>query len=440
MRKRGSRHSARVLTLVALTILALPLTAGAGHGDDPRSRNLHPLGDAPRPAVFAAGNANTDLAFWGKLAFQGSYDGFRIVNIAAPGNPKEVVQVHCNGNQGDVSVWENLLFRSVDRPQTTDRCDSVNTAPGVPGFEGIQIFDISDPENPQLIKTVPVDCGSHTQTLVPDLRFNRVLLYVSSSGPAFFGPSPFGNNCQPVHRKFIIVEVPLFDPTSASVIGQGTRVGSNSCHDIAVFTAINRAVCAGSPLANVFDISDPGTPVFLYNFTFPGVTSWHSASFTWDGKVIIMGWEPGGGAQPRCQATTPDVQKSLFFFDTATGDLLGTFVFPQAQSAAENCTVHNYNVVPLRGRYVLVSSQYQGGTNVVDFTDPANAFQVAFSDPPPLVPTQLGGAWSSYWYDGFIYESDITEGLNVFNLSDRATAGARKLGHLNPQTQEEVIR
>ena len=31
------------------------------------------------------------------------------------------------------------------------------------------------------------------------------------------------------------------------------------------------------------------------------------------------------------------------------------------------------------------------------------------------------------WYDGFIYESDITRGLLIWNLSDNAVAGARKL-------------
>ena len=52
------------------------------------------------------------------------------------------------------------------------------------------------------------------------------------------------------------------------------------------------------------------------------------------------------------------------------------------------------------------------------------------------MPFDLGGAWSSYWYNGRIYESEITKGLNVFRFSDAATAGAISLGHLNPQTQE----
>ena len=85
---------------------------------------------------------------------------------------------------------------------------------------------------------------------------------------------------------------------------------------------------------------------------------------------------------------------------------------------------------------MLVGGNYQAGISVVDFTDPANAKEVAYADPAPLVPTQLGGDWSTYWYNGRIYESDITRGLIVWKLSDRVTAGARKFDHLNPQTSE----
>jgi hypothetical protein len=51
----------------------------------------------------------------------------------------------------------------------------------------------------------------------------------------------------------------------------------------------------------------------------------------------------------------------------------------------------------------------------------------------------LGGDWSTYWYNGLIYESDITRGLLVWNLSSSAVAGALKLDHLNPQTSEFTL-
>ena len=137
----------------------------------------------------------------------------------------------------------------------------------------------------------------------------------------------------------------------------------------------------------------------------------------------------------------------MFFYDAATGAKLGQWTLPRPQSAAENCTIHNYNIVPLRsGRHVAVSGNYQAGTWVTDFTDPANPMTLAWSDPPPLgqvvdpttgqLVNELGGAWSSYWYNNFIYESEITKGVNVFRVSDPRLAGVIRLSHLNPQTEE----
>lgn len=210
---------------------------------------------------------------------------------------------------------------------------------------------------------------------------------------------------------------------------------------------MNLVACAGGNGFTVWSI-DPSMgasiedPVQLYSVSIPGVSVGHSAAFTWDGEVLVFGHEPGGGAQPRCQATSTVIDRSLFFFDARTGDPLGTFVHPRPQTARENCTWHNYNIVPTDKRHVLVAGNYQSGVSVVDFTDPADAHEVAFADPAPLVnPTdanaiQLGGDWSTYWYDGRIYESDITRGLIIWNLSDDVVAGALKLGHLNPQTAE----
>ena len=114
-------------------------------------------------------------------------------------------------------------------------------------------------------------------------------------------------------------------------------------------------------------------------------------------------------------------------------------MFERFQGPTENCvTLHNFNVVPLRShRYVLGS--YQAGTGVIDFTDPANPVEIAWSDPPaePVPPTspfglEVGGAWSSYGCDGPIYETNITEGLNTFRLSGKEITHAIELGNLNP--------
>jgi hypothetical protein len=246
--------------------------------------------------------------------------------------------------------------------------------------------------------------------------------------------------------------VPLDNPAGATLIHREQLAGPTDatvrtgCHDVGVIRGdIDMAACASADTTNVFDISDLRDPEFLYTIQEPGVDGhagrWHSAAFTWDGKVIILGWEPGGGAAPECESTDPPVKKSMFFYDADTGAKLGQWVLPRPQNGAgENCTIHNYNVVPTRsGRYVAVSGNYQAGTWVTEFTDPANPVTLGWSDPPVLTPPDLGGAWSSYWYNNFIHESEITKGLNVFRFSASEVGGTVRLPHLNPQTQEFTL-
>jgi hypothetical protein len=445
---------ALVLGAAVIGLLMFPLAAGADHGTRPHTQNIHAKGHSPDFGSFllpdGQRDANSDLAFWGKLAFHGDYDGFRIVDISDPDNPQLVSRTRCNGDQGDIVVWGNVLVRAWNAPKTVPRdCDGT-TVPA--GFEGMHVFDISNLANPQLVGEVELSarpqadspgCGTHTLTLVPD--GDRAVIYNATSGGNTLLP-PALQACDWID----IVEVPLDNPGAASFLRREPLQGGHAAHDNGVILGgVNLLGTASGHMSNVFSIGAPrgGTledPLFLYTVEEPGVDgvigNWHSAAFSWDGEVLILGWEPGGGAAPECEATDPPVKKSAFFYDADTGAKLGQWTLPRPQSAAENCTIHNYNAVPLRsGRDVLVFGNYQAGTWVVDFTDPANARTVAWSDPPPLVPTQLGGAWSSYWYNNFIYESEISKGLNIFRLSDRTTAGAMRLGHLNPQTQEFTI-
>jgi hypothetical protein len=500
MRRNTRRTVPTAVLAVALALaVALPYGAAAAPPEDtsdrPHSQNMHLIGASLRagavtgPPPAGPGDVpwdtrNTDLAFWGDLVIQGRYDGFRVIDARAPGNPRELAYFQCVSPQGDVGIYEHLVFRSVDSPQRTDGCTDVaqtgnptgaDCAPApspCTGYEGIQVFDISDLDDIQLVASVPLDCGSHTHTVVPDPDHNRVLIYNSASGTGLQNnPGKFGNQCPgtPFNRQDI-VEVPLDDPSSASVIGS-FNLGQmpdgelmNSCHDMGVIQgSVNRAACAGRPGLAVFDISDLEHPVFLYATTAPTVTNWHSAAWNWDGSVFAAGWEPGGGTRPRCMETgTPisppiagiDVQtdemKTIFFYDGETGELIGRHVLPRPQSEWENCTIHNFNIVPHPTRNLLVHGSYQAGTALVDFTDPANAYEVAWMDPDPLDPPSddspggrtafRGGDWSSYWYNGFIYESDTRRGLYIWKVSAPEVRGpVIKLDHLNPATNHFSI-
>jgi len=448
------KHSFRLVAfaVLAAAMLAFPLAAQADHATRPHTQNIHALGHSPQPGSFLVPDGqrtvNSDIAFWGNLAFNGNYDGFRIVDISDPEDPQLVSWTHCNGDQGDIVVWGDILVRSWNTGRATPRdCDGT-TVPA--HWEGVHIFDISDKANPEVVGALELPCGSHTATAA-GVSAGRLIVYSNNSSSSGCVDGTRAND-DPDGDFMDVIAVPLANPGAASLIHREPLAGPTTdvrtgCHDVGVILGdVDKAVCASADTINVFDISNPENPALLFTITEPGVGQagtngrWHSGAFTWDGEVVVAGWEPGGGAAPECEATDPDVDKSLFFYDANTGAKLGQWVLPRPQSAAENCTVHNYNILPTRnGRYIAVSGNYQAGTWVTDFTDPANAVTVAWSDPPPLVPTQLGGAWSSYWYNNFIYESEITKGLNVFRLSDRRAAGAIRLGHLNPQTQEFSI-
>ena len=174
----------------------------------------------------------------------------------------------------------------------------------------------------------------------------------------------------------------------------------------------------------------------------PSVTVGHAAAFTWDGKYFTFGHEPGGGTQAECEESDPDRFRTLWMYETKTAKEVGEWTLPRPQSSVENCTIHNFGFVPTSdGSYILVGGNYQAGTWATDLSDPANAETIAFADPPPLDPTQLtaAGAWSSYWYNGFIYESEETKGFNVFSLDDPAVANAVEIPFLNPQTLMERV-
>ena len=458
-----ARRTHLFVVVFALVALAFPVAVMADHATRPSTKNIHALGHSPHPASFfgataATRNISSDIAFWGDLAFNGNYDGFRIIDISAPGAPVEISHQRCNGDQGDLVVWENILVRGWNAPAPAGRlCDGQSVPTG---FEGVHVFDISNPANPELLTSVELPCGSHTLTAA-GVSGGNLIVYSnnSSSGGCVDGTRV---NDDPVGDFTDVIAVPLANPAGASLLRREPLAGPTTnvrtgCHDAGVILgSVMKAACASADTINVWSIGNGSgsleDPAPLFTISEPGVGQfgtngrWHSAAFTWDGEVLVAGWEPGGGALGECEASDPALDKSLFFYDAETGAKLGQWVLPRPQTADENCTVHNFNIVPLRsGRYVAVSGNYQAGTWVTDFTNPANPVTVAWSDPPPLgtvttpggaTVNELGGAWSSYWYNNFIYESEITKGLHVFRLSDQVTAGAMRLPHLNPQTQE----
>jgi hypothetical protein len=417
--------------LLALALSAIVLAT-------PGAAKLQLVGNAPQ-----GGTINTDLAFWGHLAFQGNYDGVRIVDISNPSAPVEVGDLRCHGPQNDISVWGHLVFLSVDHPQTSSGCDSENAVvPRDPStFEGIRIVDASDPAAPRLIATVPTDCGSHTHTLVPDIARNRVLLYVSSY-PLLPGPHcGHGAEADPQHRKISIVAVPLDAPETARLVATpridapawlpDPKVSAGvGCHDITVFLPLHLAAASCMSEGQLWDIRNPLVPRVLSHIRNKAIFFWHSAAFTWDGKYVAFGDESFPGS---CNNPKRDRSGRIWIYRVADSRTpVASFTIPRPQ-AGEICSAHMFDFVPVKGRYLLVSSWYEGGADVIDMTSPSRPRELASFDPE-------GNDWAAYWYDGHVYSSDWNRGLDVLGISGIDVSRARKVGHLNPQTQEGLIR
>jgi hypothetical protein len=420
----------RLIVLIAL-VAAVVGVQSASAANSPNMRVNYTLLDQ------VSGRTHSDIAFWGNIGVAGNYDGFRVFNTKTQAL---ITYFPCRGPQNDVSLWNHngrlLLFLSNDTPQTNGAttCSEVRTsdttACGPTCFEGIRIFDLTNPSSPQLIKSVYTDCGSHTHTLVPDLANNRVLLYVSSY------PSQTGPNCSYPHAKISIVGVPLDAPETASVIAQppiDAPVGlfGIGCHDITVFMAIHKAAASCQSEGQLWDITDPVNPVTtgptVTHLDNPSVYFWHSGEFTWDGQYVVFDDEGTG----TCSASG---NGKIWIYRVSDGQFMASFMIPRPQG--QYCSVHNGNVVPVLGRYLLVAAWYYGGTSVVDFTNPMQPTEVGYYDADNS-PTSAE-TWSSYWYNGRIYANDMRRGQDVFNLSTPYTPYGQQWTHLNPQTQENL--
>jgi len=418
--------------LLVLACVAVFLLPAAGSADTTNGMRID--------WTFPEGPARThsDLAMWGNIVVAGNYDGFRVFDITQTGSNRLLVNFLCRGPQNDVSLWEHngtlLLFLSNDTPQfngdtvcSTNR-GSDRTACGDPPlcFEGIRVFDLTDPANPVFIKAVYTDCGSHTHTLVPDPPNNRLLLYISSY------PGSSGPNCQSPFRKISIVQVPLDAPETASVLSQ-PQLTTNvpGCHDMTAFLAIHKMAAMCATEGQLWDITDPANPGTLnpVHIDDPAVNYWHSAEFTWDGQYVVTNDESFTGT---CQ---PNGDGKIKIWRVSDAQLMSSFMIPRPQGGTY-CSVHNGNIIPVDGRYLLVAAWYGGGTSVVDFTDPSNPREIAFYD----ATTGRGpsDAWSSYWYNGKIYTNDIIRGLDVFDLVLPTANYGYTWTHLNAQTQETL--
>jgi hypothetical protein len=400
----------------------------------------------------------------------------------------------CPGGQGDVSVYKNLMFMSVEMPNGRLDCSTQGFPAPAAGqgpaaskdrFRGVRIFDISDISNPKQVGAVQTCRGSHTHTLVVDPNDkNNVYIYVS--GTSFVrqeeelagcsGGTP-DKNPNTAQFRIDVIKVPVAAPQDAKIVSSprvfmDSRTGvinglnnggthgndgltkpsdTDQCHDITVYSAIGLAAGACSGNGILLDIKDPANPKRVDAVNDPNYAYWHSASFSNDGTKVVFTDEWGGGLGARCRPNDPNKWGADAIF-SLTGNKLtfgNYYKLPSAQGDTENCVAHNGSLVPVPGRDILVQAWYQGGISVMDFTDPGNPTEIAYFDRGPIDPKVLvlGGDWSAYWYNGNIYGSEISRGLDVFELepskfltqNEIDAAKAVRVSELNVQNQQKIV-
>ena len=429
--------------------------------------------------------ANTDMAFADDVMVVGNYHGFNIYQLLGGGRPELLSSVVCPGGQGDVSIVGDLLIMSVE--QTRGRLDcglqGVTEDASPERFRGLRILDISDLRRPVQVGAVQTCRGSHTHSVVSGAGDSgKIIVYNSGTSSVreeeelegCYDESP-GDDRTALFR-IDVIEIPVDRPSEARIVDSpavfadpetGILAGlwrggdhgddtqetrrTDQCHDITVFPERHLAAGACSGNGILFDISNPLKPQRLDAVLDGGFAYWHSATFNNDGTKVIFTDEWGGGTRPRCRAYDPLTWGADAIYDIVDGKLefRSYYKLPAPQLEQENCVAHNGSIVPVPGRDIFVQAWYQGGLSVIDFTDSAHPVEIAYFDRGPIDAEELvlGGYWSTYWYHGHIYGTEIARGLDVFALTPSqflseseiaAAARADGGGVFNPQQQFPV--
>jgi hypothetical protein len=504
---RNARALAGMIMFAAVLATAAPLLAQQdtiATMNDPRAHlapgtgntaayagwNMRLVSYSPKPVEFdsARGLAfiNSDLAFRGDIVYQGNFSGFSVWDVSDPAQPVLLSTVACATDQGDPSIHGNLLFISAESPRSRNDCGMQGVEDGADRMRGVRIFDVSDPRQPRLVKNVQTCRGSHTHTLVPHpTDSNVVYIYVGGSSSVRdstevpeldCSAGTVAENPNTAQYRVDIIRVPLNDVQQAAVAGyarifedlprppgragvaasdsaaQGRRAGGpTGCHDLTSYPAFNLVAGSCGSFGIMLDARNPEEPVRLDAKSDLNFSLWHTAVFSNDASSVVFTDEWGGGTAPRCRITDPLRLggNTILSIDDGRMTQHGYFKMLAAQTDTENCVSHNGGLIPVPGRDIMVQGWYQGGVNVFDFTDPANPVEIAYFDRGPVDAANLvvGGSWGAYWYNGYIYSSELSRGLDVLELTpgehlSQNEIDAAKLvvmDEYNPQAQPRLV-
>ncbi|MEO7995928.1 MAG: hypothetical protein ABI852_00715 [Gemmatimonadaceae bacterium] len=461
--------------------------------------------------------ANSDMAFGGHYVYQGNFAGFSIWDVSDATKPVLMSTMKCQTNQGDPSIYGHLLFISAEGAGNRKDCGKSPVTDPSQHTAGVRIFDVSNPKAPKLVKNVETCKGSHTHTLIPSKKDKNILyIYVSGSGGAraetdLAGCKSNNDAADTTNAMFRldVIKVPLNKPEDSKVVtgariftglgpvqgprraGGGGRgaapprapgdttplpppppppTGPRNCHDVTAYPALDLLAGACGSYGILVDVKNPEKPVRLDAVSDTTFSLWHTAVFSNDGKKVVFTDEWGGGTGPMCQATSMMQQGGNTTLEITADRKFkqGGYFKPNfAQTAQENCVSHNGGLIPVPGRDIMTQGWYQGGIDIIDFTDPKKPVEIGFFDrgpidnPPPIdqgppstpaggrgaARSTTGGSWGSYYWNGHIYSSEIARGLDIVELTPTANLSANEIAasklvrfeSYNPQSQPVIV-
>lgn len=473
-----------------------------------------------KPAAFDTARGltfvNSDLAFGGNYVYQANFAGFTIWDVTDPASPVVASAVRCTTSQGDPTIYGKLLFLSAEGAGNRKDCGDGGVQDPKDHMAGVRIFDVSNPKAPKLVKNVETCKGSHTHTLVPHPK-DRNIVYLYVSGQQAARPETELAGCKngndprdPTNSLFQLDIIKVFlDAPEKSVVIPGARVfadlggpgecaryclptdprraedaaarprrpapapdmptGPRNCHDVTAYPAMNLIAASCSTHSILIDITNPEKPRRLDALADTNnYQGRHTAAFSNDGKKLIQTDEWGGGTGPMCQASSMIELggNTVITLDAKKRQTQRAyFKLPSAQAAEENCVSHNGGLIPVPGRDLYVQGWYQGGINIMDFTDPDKAFEIGYFDrgsidPPRPVDAprsaaeqaqrgggnKIGGSWGAYYWNGLIFSSELDRGLDILELTPSAHLSANEIAaaklvrfeQYNPQSQPRM--
>jgi hypothetical protein len=400
MRPHARSPHPRPWGLGLASLLALTLATGAPAGGQQQ--------DEPAPDLTVVAHDQfgyaTDMAFRGNLLVAGSgrWDsnadddsGIYVYNIGNPARPKLMGFANCLAWHADVGIWKNLAFQSHDSTGDNQGC-----SPGE-GKEGVRIFDIRG-GTPTSIGFAETIHGSHNLTTVGDTG----LVYVSSynlTNPADVdGVSIVDVAADPVAPPVTFLEFPDADnsPQHEDMRNDSGAVpASPGCHDIGLALDRNLAFCAGITETQIWDITNPRDPVIIDIIYNPGVNIHHGAYPNAEGDILVLNdeWLGASGLNTGCLAPRQPTG-ALWFYDIEdprNPRPLSYWAPPEPDPTEDFCTSHFFGTFP--DRDWLVTSWYDHGVWVVDFTDPLAPTTVASAEP------EGANFWAAYPHRGHLF-------------------------------------